>query len=184
MFKKSEMFLLAKRNLRYRILRTKDPDEYYLLDVESPFLIVYFLPLLIYFIPHRCYPLSQEEYDKLSKSEEENEEYKSWLKNQTSLGRNVGIGIGAMLLAGLFDINQYLNFDVAEYGNFSKSLTVLILLAVFGLRVWLTRAYKLPEILRNRTYKRLYIFPKSIKSSLGALLCYLFTLFSGGGLSV
>ena len=49
MFKKAEMELLAKRNLRYRILKTE--DEYYLLDVERPFLIVYFLPLLIYFVP-------------------------------------------------------------------------------------------------------------------------------------
>lgn len=53
MFKKAEMKLLARSNLRYRILKTE--DNYYLLDVERPFLIVYFLPLLIYFVPHRCY---------------------------------------------------------------------------------------------------------------------------------
>ena len=44
MFKKAEMEPLAKRNLRYRILKTE--DEYYLLDVERPFLIIYFLALV------------------------------------------------------------------------------------------------------------------------------------------
>ena len=44
MFKKAEMKLLARSNLRYRILKTE--DNYYLLDVERPFLIVYFFPLV------------------------------------------------------------------------------------------------------------------------------------------
>ena len=58
MFKKAEMEPLAKKNLCYRILKTE--DNYYLLDVERPFLIVYFLPLLIYFVPHRCYEMNKK----------------------------------------------------------------------------------------------------------------------------
>lgn len=46
------------KNLRYRILKTE--DRYYFLDVERPFLIVYFLPLLIYFVPHRLFMLNAD----------------------------------------------------------------------------------------------------------------------------
>ena len=58
MFKKAKMEPLAKKNLRYRILKTE--DRYYFLDVERPFLIVYFLPLLIYFVPHRSFMLNAD----------------------------------------------------------------------------------------------------------------------------
>jgi len=99
MFKKAEMKLLARSNLRYRILKTE--DNYYLLDVERPFLIVYFLPLLIYFVPHRCYEMSKEEYEQLSQSEEKNARLKEAFEKH-GLGYSLGTGVGAMLLSREF----------------------------------------------------------------------------------
>ena len=129
MFKKAEMKLLAKRNLRYRILKTE--DSYYLLDVERPFLIVYFLPLLIYFVPHRCYEISKDEYEQLSQSEEQNARLKEAFEKH-GLGYSLGTGVGAMLLSRVFDINQFLKFDSSRISNF---LAILIVLLVFGLRL-------------------------------------------------
>lgn len=98
MFKKAKMEPLAKKNLRYRILKTE--DRYYLLDVERPFLIVYFLPLLIYFVPHRCYEMSKDEYEQLSQSEEQNARLKEAFEKH-GLGYGFGAGVGAMLLKSI-----------------------------------------------------------------------------------
>lgn len=157
MFKKAEMELLAKRNLRYRILKTG--GKYYLLDVERPFLIVYFLPLLIYFVPHRCYEISKEEYGQLSQSEEQNARLKEAIEKH-GLGYGFGAGVGAMLLSRVFDINQFLKFDSSRISNF---LAILIVLLVFGLRLWLTASYEVPSGLKNRGCHKIYVYPCFVK---------------------
>lgn len=157
MFKKAEMELLAKRNLRYRILKTE--GKYYLLDVERPFLIVYFLPLLIYFVPHRCYEMSKEEYGQLSQAEEKNARLKEAFEKH-GLGYSLGAGVGAMLLSKLFDINQFLKFDSSRISNF---LAILIVLLVFGLRLWLTASYEVPSGLKNRGCHKIYVYPCFVK---------------------
>ncbi|WP_149555538.1 DUF443 domain-containing protein [Streptococcus cristatus] len=170
MFKKAEMKLLAKRNLRYRILKTE--DNYYLLDVERPFLIVYFLPLLIYFVPHRCYEISKEEYEQLSQSEEENARLKEAFEKH-GLGYGFGAGVGAMLLSRVFDINQFLKFDSSRISNF---LAILIVLLVFGLRLCLTVAYEVPSGLKNSGYHTIYVYPRFVKELLFSIFAYIISV--------
>lgn len=172
MFKKAEMKLLAKRNLRYRILKTE--DNYYLLDVERPFLIVYFLPLLIYFVPHRCYEMSKEEYEQLSQSEEENAQLKESFEKH-GLGYGFGAGVGAMLLSRVFDINQFLKFDSSRISNF---LAILIVLLVFGLRLCLTVAYEVPSGLKNSGYHKIYVYPRFVKELLFSIFAYIMSVLS------
>lgn len=170
MFKKAEMKLLAKRNLRYRILKTE--DNYYLLDVERPFLIVYFLPLLIYFVPHRCYEISKEEYEQLSQSEEENARLKEAFEKH-GLGYGFGAGVGAMLLSRVFDINQFLKFDSSRISNF---LAILIVLLVFGLRLCLTVAHEVPSGLKNSGYNKIYVYPRFVKELLFSIFAYIMSV--------
>ncbi|MFS9028147.1 DUF443 family protein [Streptococcus cristatus] len=170
MFKKAEMKLLAKRNLRYRILKTE--DSYYLLDVERPFLIVYLLPLLIYFVPHRCYEMSKDEYEKLSQSEEENARLKEAFEKH-GLGYSLGTGVGAMLLSRVFDINQFLKFDSSRISNF---LAILIVLLLFGLRLWLTVAYEVPSGLKNSGYHTIYVYPRFVKELLFSIFAYIMSV--------
>ena len=157
MFKKAEMEPLARKNLRYRILKTE--DRYYLLDVERPFLIVYFLPLLIYFVPHRCYEMSKEEYEQLSQSEEKNARLKEAFEKH-GLGYGFGAGVSAMFLSRVFDINQFLKFNSAIL---SKILACIILMFVSVLRLWVTKFYKLPSEFQNKQYQKIYIFPRFFK---------------------
>ena len=170
MFKKAEMKLLTKRNLRYRILKTE--DNYYLLDVERPFLIVYFLPLLIYFVPHRCYKMSKDEYEQLSQSEEENARLKEAFEKH-GLGYGFGAGVGAMLLSRVFDINQFLKFDSSRISNF---LAILIVLLLFGLRLWLTVAYEVPSGLKNSGYHTIYVYPRFVKELLFSIFAYIMSV--------
>lgn len=170
MFKKAEMELLAKRSLRYRILKTE--GKYYLLDVERPFLIVYFLPLLIYFVPHRCYEMSKEEYEQLSQSEEKNARLKEAFEKH-GLGYSLGAGVGAMLLSKLFDINQFLKFDSSRISNF---LAILIVLLVFGLRLWLTASYEVPSRLKNRGYHKIYVYPRFVKELFFNIFAYIMSV--------
>ena len=170
MFKKAEMKLLAKRNLRYRILKTE--DNYYLLDVERPFLIVYFLPLLIYFVPHRCYEMSKEEYGQLSQAEEKNARLKEAFEKH-GLGYGFGAGVGAMLLSRVFDINQFLKFDSSRISNF---LAILIVLLVFGLRLCLTVAYEVPSGLKNSGYHTIYVYPRFVKELLFSIFAYIISV--------
>ena len=170
MFKKAEMEPLAKRNLRYRILKTE--NNYYLLDVERPFLIVYFLPLLIYFVPHRCYEISEEEYEQLSQSEEENARLKEAFEKH-GLGYGFGAGVGAMLLSRVFNINQFLKFDSSRISNF---LAILIVFLVFGLRLWLTVAYEVPSRLKNRGYHKIYVYPCFVKELLFSIFAYIMSV--------
>ena len=176
MFKKAKMEPLAKKNLRYRILKTE--DRYYLLDVERPFLIVYFLPLLIYFVPHRCYEMSKDEYEQLSQSMEKNTRLKEAFEKH-GLGYGFGAGVGAMLLSRVFDINQFLNFNSAIL---SKILACIILMFVSVLRLWVTKFYKLPSEFQNKQYQKIYIFPRFFKKFLFYIFIYgLSVLFTLGG---
>ncbi|EGD31889.1 DUF443 family protein [Streptococcus sanguinis] len=170
MFKKAEMEPLAKKNLCYRILKTE--DNYYLLDVERPFLIIYFLPLLIYFVPHRCYEMSKEEYEQLSQSEEQNARLKEAFEKH-GLGYGLGTGLGAMLLSRVFDINQFLKFDSSRISNF---LAILIVLLVFGLRLWLTASYEVPSRLKNRGYHKIYLYPRFVKELLFSIFLYIMSV--------
>lgn len=67
MLKKAKIEQLSKINLRYRILQMD--GESYLLDADRPFLISYFFPWILSFIPHLAYPLTKEEVQSLAPSD-------------------------------------------------------------------------------------------------------------------
>lgn len=166
---KAEIEELKKNNMRYRLLKTE--EQYYILDSERPFLIVYFLPLLIYFVPHCCYPISHEEYEELSHSPEINAQSREYFKQ---IGKqSAGIGLFAVVLSQLFDINRYLYF---KSGMFSQILATTILLLVFALRLWGTYAYKLPKRYSRKGFQKLFIFPRFFKELIFNVLGYFFCL--------
>ena len=67
MLKKAKIEQLSKINLRYRILQMD--GESYLVDADRPFLISYFFPWILSFIPHLAYPLTKEEVQTLAPSD-------------------------------------------------------------------------------------------------------------------
>lgn len=67
MLKKAKIEHLSKINLRYRILQMD--GESYLVDADRPFLISYFFPWILSFIPHLAYPLTREEVQSLAPSD-------------------------------------------------------------------------------------------------------------------
>ena len=67
MLKKAKIEQLSKINLRYRILQMD--GESYLVDADRPFLISYFFPWILSFIPHLAYPLTKEEVQNLAPSD-------------------------------------------------------------------------------------------------------------------
>ena len=56
MFKLAKIDRLPKMNFRYRLLKVE--NEWYLMDVDRPIIITYFLPWFTYFIPHKGYQLT------------------------------------------------------------------------------------------------------------------------------
>lgn len=59
MFKPAKIDRLPKMNFRYRLLKVE--NEWYLMDVDRPIIITYFLPWFVYFIPHKAYLLTEDE---------------------------------------------------------------------------------------------------------------------------
>ena len=103
--------------------------------------------------------MSKEEYEQLSQSEEQNARLKEAFEKH-GLGYGFGAGVGAMLLSRVFDINQFLKFDSSRISNF---LAILIVLLVFGLRLWLTVSYEVPSGLKNRGCHKIYVYPCFVK---------------------
>lgn len=167
---KVEIEFLRKRNLRYRIL--KSANQYYLLDADTPLLIVYFFPVLTYFVPHRCYPITQTEYQQLSNSPEMNDRIRE-VFSRYGFRYSLGSGLLAMLLGIGFNVNQYLYFSA---GMFNYILAIFIGFMVIGLRIWMTQAYKLPDSYYKRSYRKIWIFPRFVKRLLLFVFSYLVIL--------
>lgn len=167
---KAEIEKLKIRNLRYRILKTT--DQYYLLDVDRPLFITYFFPLFIYFVHHRCYPITQAEYEELSQSPEMKAQARQVLSRY---GFRYGLGAGgtALILERIFDINKYLNFSP---NMFNDILAFFILFMVIGLRLWVTRAYQLPDYYQQKGYQKVLIFPRFFIPLFGYIIAYLMVL--------
>ena len=83
------------------------------------------------------------------------------------------LAMALMLLSRVFDSNQFLKFDSSRISNF---LAILIVLLVFGLRLWLTVAYEVPGRLKNRGYHKIYVYPRFVKELFFSILLYIMSV--------
>lgn len=159
MFKPAKIDRLPKMNFRYRLLKVE--NEWYLMDVDRPIIITYFLPWFVYFIPHKAYQLTEDEVGVLApKVFERDKKHQSLVNN--NIGRaSVGLGVTSMLLARAFPIEKYLNFTSHLL---NLSLMMLILIFVVGLRIWMGRGEGMQEIVADKTPRKVYCFPEYVKN--------------------
>ncbi|EFX37910.1 hypothetical protein HMPREF8577_1835 [Streptococcus parasanguinis ATCC 903] len=158
MFQPAKIERLPKMNFRYHLLKVD--GVWYLMEVDRPIIITYFLPWFVYFIPHKAYQLTEDEVGVLApKVFERDKKHQSLVNNQ--IGKtSLGLGITSMLLARAFPIEKYLNFTSHLL---NLSLMMLILIFVVGLRIWMGRGEGMQEIVADKTPRKVYCFPEYIK---------------------
>ena len=171
MFKPAKIDRLPKMNFRYRLLKVE--NEWYLMEVDRPIIITYFLPWFVYFIPYKAYQLTEAEVEAIApKVFERDKHHQSLVSN--NIGRaSLGIGVTSMLLSRVFPIEKYLNIT-SRFVNLS--LMMLILIFVVGLRIWMGRGERMQEIVADKTPRKVYCFPSEIKKILLILTLTLFAL--------
>ncbi|VTY33573.1 Uncharacterised protein [Streptococcus parasanguinis] len=149
MFKPAKIDRLPKMNFRYRLLKVE--NEWYLMEADRPIIITYFLPWLVYFIPHKAYQLTEDEVEVLApKVFERDKKHQSLVNNK--IGKtSLGLGVTSMLLARAFPIEKYLNFTSHLL---NLSLMMLILIFVVGLRIWMGRGEGMQEIVADKTPRK------------------------------
>lgn len=159
MFKPAKIERLPKMNFRYHLLKVD--GVWYLMEVDRPIIITYFLPWFVYFIPHKAYQLTEDEVGVLApKVFERDKKHQSLVNN--NIGRaSVGLGVTSMLLARAFPIEKYLNFTSHLL---NLSLMMLILIFVVGLRIWMGRGEGMHEIVADKTPRKVYCFPEYVKN--------------------
>lgn len=151
MFKPAKIERLPKMNFRYHLLKVD--GEWYLMEVDRPIIITYFLPWFVFFIPHKAYQLTEDEVGVLApKVFERDKKHQSLVSN--NIGRaSLGIGVTSMLLSRAFPIEKYLNIT-SRFVNLS--LMMLILIFVVGLRIWMGRGEGMQEIVADKTPRKVY----------------------------
>lgn len=159
MFKPAKIERLPKMNFRYHLLKVD--GEWYLMEVDRPIIITYFLPWFVYFIPHKAYQLTEDEVGVLApKVFERDKKHQSLVNNK--IGKtSLGLGVTSMLLARAFPIEKYLNFTSHLL---NLSLMMLILIFVVGLRIWMGRGEGMQEIVADKTPRKVYCFPEYVKN--------------------
>ena len=161
MFKPAKIERLPKMNFRYHLLKVD--GEWYLMEVDRPIIITYFLPWFVYFIPHKAYQLTEAEVEVLApKVFERDKKHQSLVNNK--IGKtSLGLGVTSMLLARAFPIEKYLNFTSHLL---NLSLMMLILIFVVGLRIWMGRGEGMHEIVADKIPRKIYCFPEYVKNIL------------------
>ena len=159
MFMPSKIERLPKMNFRYHLLKVD--GEWYLMEVDRPIIITYFLPWFVYFIPHKAYQLTEAEVEVLApKVFERDKKHQSLVNNK--IGKtSLGLGVTSMLLARAFPIEKYLNFT-SHFVNLT--LMMLILFFVVGFRIWMGRGEGMQEIVADKTPRKVYCFPEYVKN--------------------
>lgn len=159
MFKPAKIERLPKMNFRYHLLKVD--GEWYLMEVDRPIIITYFLPWFVYFISHKAYQLTEAEVGVLApKVFERDKKHQSLVNNK--IGKtSLGLGVTSMLLARAFPIEKYLNFTSHLL---NLSLMMLILIFVVGLRIWMGRGEGMHEIVVDKTPREVYCFPADTKN--------------------
>ena len=158
MFKPAKIEYLPKMNFRYRLLKVE--NEWYLMDVDRPIIITYFLPWFTYFIPHKGYQLTEDEVEAIAPKVLKRD--KNILSTQTKAGISAsGAAFLAVLLGRAFPIEDYLYFTSHLL---NLSLMMLILIFVVGLRIWMGRGEGMHEIVADKTPRKVYCFPEYVKN--------------------
>lgn len=159
MFKPAKIERLPKMNFRYHLLKVD--GVWYLMEVDRPIIITYFLPWFVYFIPHKAYQLTEDEVGVLApKVFERDKKHQSLVNNK--IGKtSLGLGVTSMLLARAFPIEKYLNFT-SHFVNLT--LMMLILFFVVGFRIWMGRGEGMQEIVADKTPRKVYCFPEYVKN--------------------
>lgn len=159
MFKKAKIERLPKMNFRYHLLKVD--GEWYLMEVDRPIIITYFLPWFVYFIPHKAYQLTEDEVEAIAPNVFERDKNHQSLVNNNIGRASVGLGVISMLLSRAFPIEKYLNFTSHLL---NLSLMMLILIFVVGLRIWMGRGEGMHEIVADKTPRKVYCFPEYVKN--------------------
>lgn len=171
MFKPAKIDRLPKMNLRYRLLKVE--NEWYLMEVDCPIIITYFLPWLVYFIPHKAYQLTEDEVEAIAPKVLERD--RNILSSQSKAGISaLGAGSLAVLLGRAFPIEDYLYFS-------SHLLNLVLMVAVlciaFGIRIWISIGKKVTVIKPSKKSTRMYCRPVRFRLLLKNLLLLIVPLF-------
>ena len=171
MFKPAKIDRLPKMNFRYRLLKVE--NEWYLMDVDRPIIITYFLPWFTYFIPHKGYQLTEDEVEAIAPKVLKRD--KNILSTQTKAGiSTLGAGSLAVLLGRAFPIEDYLYFTSHLL---NLVLMVLVLIIVFGIRIWISIGKKVTVIKPSKKSTRMYCRPAKFRIVLRNLLLLIVPLF-------
>lgn len=171
MFKPAKIERLPKMNFRYHLLKVD--GEWYLMEVDRPIIITYFLPWFIYFIPHKAYQLTEAEVEVLAPKAFERDN--KMASSQTKAGISaLGAGSLAVLLGRAFPIEDYLYFTSHLL---NLVLMILVLCIAFGIRIWTSIGKK--ETVRKPSKKanRIYCRPAKFRIILRNLLLLIVPLF-------
>ena len=171
MFKPAKIERLPKMNFRYHLLKVD--GEWYLMEVDRPIIITYFLPWFVYFIPHKAYQLTEAEVQTIAPKVLERD--KNILSTQTKAGISaLGAGSLAVLLGRAFPIEDYLYFSSHLL---NLVLMILVLCIVIGLRIWLSTRKIETVMMASQKAKRIYCRPVKFRIVLRNLLLLIFPLF-------
>ncbi len=171
MFKPAKIDRLPKMNFRYRLLKVE--NEWYLMDVDRPIIITYFLPWFTYFIPHKAYQLTEDEVQTIAPKVLERD--KNILSSQTKAGISaLGAGSLAVLLGRAFPIEDYLYFTSHLL---NLVLMILVLIIAFGIRIWISIGKKESVIKPFKKAKKMYCRPVRFRLLLKNLLLVTLALF-------
>ena len=171
MFKPAKIDRLPKMNFRYRLLKVG--DEWYLMEVDRPIIITYFLPWFTYFIPHKGYQLTEDEVEAIAPKVLKRD--KNILSTQTKAGiSTLGAGSLAVLLGRAFPIEDYLYFTSHLL---NLVLMILVLIIAFGIRIWISIGKKESVIKPSKKAKKMYCRPAKFRIVLRNLLLLIVPLF-------
>lgn len=171
MFKPAKIDRLPKMNFRYRLLKVE--NEWYLMDVDRPIIITYFLPWFTYFIPHKGYQLTEDEVEAIAPKVLKRD--KNILSTQTKAGiSTLGAGSLAVLLGRAFPIEDYLYFSSHLL---NLVLMILVLCIVVGLRIWLSTRKIETGMMDSKKAKRICCRPAKFRIVLRNLLLLIVPLF-------
>ena len=171
MFKKTKIEYLPKMNFRYRLLKVE--NEWYLMEVDRPIVTSYFLPWFTYFVPHKAYQLTEDEVEAIAPKVIERDN--KMASSQTKAGISaLGAGSLAVLLGRAFPIEDYLYFTSHLL---NLVLMILVLIIVFGIRIWISIGKKVTVIKPSKKSTRMYCRPAKFRIVLRNLLLLIVPLF-------
>lgn len=171
MFKPAKIDRLPKMNFRYRLLKVE--NEWYLMEVDRPIVTSYFLPWFTYFVPHKAYQLTEDEVEAIAPKVIERDN--KMASSQTKAGISaLGAGSLAVLLGRAFPIEDYLYFTSHLL---NLVLMILVLIIVFGIRIWISIGKKVTVIKPSKKSTRMYCRPAKFRIVLRNLLLLIVPLF-------